>query len=72
MKKSIPILAYHSLDPGRFPNKLAVSPELFKKQMLSLRRKRFQVVSLEAGAKSGWSEGFFERQVAITFGRSFL
>ena len=29
MKKFIPILAYHSLDPERFPGKLAISPELF-------------------------------------------
>ena len=67
MAKFIPILAYHSLDPVRFPNKLAISPELFKKQMRFLKRKRFQTVSLEACAKSGWRGGLFERKVAMTF-----
>lgn len=72
MKKFIPILAYHSLDPVRFQNKLAISPELFKKQMLFLKRKRFQAVSLEACAKSGWREDFLERKVAITFDDGYL
>jgi peptidoglycan/xylan/chitin deacetylase (PgdA/CDA1 family) len=67
MSKFIPILAYHSLDPARFPNKLAIRPELFEKQMLFLKQKRFQTVRLETCAKGGWREGFFERKVALTF-----
>lgn len=67
MKKFIPILAYHSLDPKRFRNKLAISPELFRKQMHFLKAQRFQVISLEACAKKGWKEGLLDRQVAITF-----
>jgi peptidoglycan/xylan/chitin deacetylase (PgdA/CDA1 family) len=65
--KFIPILAYHSLDPKRFPGKLAISPELFRKQMLFLKTQRFQVIGLEACAKGGWKEGFWERKAAITF-----
>ena len=67
MSKFIPILAYHSLDPERFPSKLAIRPELFRKQMLWIKQNRFQMIGLEACAKSDWSEGFFERKVAITF-----
>ncbi|HNX68865.1 MAG TPA: polysaccharide deacetylase family protein [Candidatus Omnitrophota bacterium] len=68
MKKFIPVLAYHSLDPARFPgNKLAISPELFQKQMLFLKERGFRTVPLEACVKSGWKEGFFGRKVAMTF-----
>lgn len=67
MKKMIPILAYHSLDPKRFPNKLAVSPELFEKQMLFLKKKTFQVIGLETCAQSQGREGCGEKKVAITF-----
>lgn len=67
MKKFIPILAYHSLDPVRFPNKLAISPDLFRKHMSWLKRNRYQGVGLEACAVSKWKESFWERQTAITF-----
>ncbi len=67
MTKFIPILAYHSLDPKRFPGKLAISPGLFRKQMLWIKRNRFQVIGLEACAKEEWKGGFWERKTAITF-----
>ena len=67
MRRFSPILAYHSLDPARFPGKLAVSPELFRRQMLWIKRQRFQTIGLEICAGRGWTEGFLERQVAITF-----
>lgn len=67
MKKFIPILAYHSLDPKKFPNKLAISPQLFKTQMQFLYEKNFQVVGLESCADKGWLESWGERKVAITF-----
>ncbi|MFH1800517.1 MAG: polysaccharide deacetylase family protein [Candidatus Omnitrophota bacterium] len=67
MKKFIPILAYHSLDPDRFPNKLAISPGLFKQQMLWIKQDRYQVIGLEACAKEGWKENLRERKTAITF-----
>ena len=72
MKKFIPILAYHSLDPERFPNKLAISPELFRKQMLWLRRNRFQVIGLETCAKGKWKENLWEGKAAITFDDGYL
>ena len=67
MKKFIPILAYHSLNPNRFPDKRAIRPELFKEQMLFLKTRRFQVIDLETCAKNGWKEGLWERKTAITF-----
>ena len=72
MKKFIPILAYHSLDPSRFPNKLAISPELFRKHMLWIKQNRCRVVGLEACAHGAWKENFWERQVAITFDDGYL
>lgn len=70
--KFIPILAYHSLDPRRFANKLAISPDLFRKHMHFLKRNRYQGVALEACAKSGWREGLFERKVALTFDDGYI
>jgi len=67
MPKFVPILAYHSLDPERFTNKLAISPGLFKKQMLWIRQSRCRVIGLEACTRNGWEEGFFECKAAITF-----
>jgi peptidoglycan/xylan/chitin deacetylase (PgdA/CDA1 family) len=72
MKKFIPILAYHSLDPKRFPNKLAISPGLFRKQMLWIQQDRCQVTGLEACAKEGWKENLWERKTAITFDDGYL
>ncbi|MFA5168245.1 MAG: polysaccharide deacetylase family protein [Candidatus Omnitrophota bacterium] len=72
MKKFIPILVYHCLDPKRFPNKLAISPELFRKQMLWIRKNRFQVIGLEACAKGEWRENLWERKTAITFDDGYL
>jgi peptidoglycan/xylan/chitin deacetylase (PgdA/CDA1 family) len=72
MKKFIPILAYHSLDPKRFPNKLAISPGLFRKQMLWINQSRCQVIGLEACAKGEWKESFWERKIAITFDDGYL
>lgn len=73
MRKFIPILAYHSLDLKRFPdNKLAISPELFRRQMLFLKRQRFQVVDLETCAKSGWRQAIPGCQVALTFDDGYL
>jgi peptidoglycan/xylan/chitin deacetylase (PgdA/CDA1 family) len=72
MNRFIPILAYHSLDPQRFQNKLAISPELFKKQMTFLKRKQFRVESLEACVRSRWQEGLLDRKVAITFDDGYL
>lgn len=72
MTKFIPILAYHSLDPERFPNKLAVSPGLFRKHMLWLRQNRFQVTGLEACAKAEWKEALRERKASITFDDGYL
>jgi peptidoglycan/xylan/chitin deacetylase (PgdA/CDA1 family) len=72
MKKFIPILAYHSLDPNRFPNKLAINPGLFRKQMLWVKRNQCQVVGLEACAKENWKESFWERKTAITFDDGYL
>jgi peptidoglycan/xylan/chitin deacetylase (PgdA/CDA1 family) len=68
----IPVLAYHSLDPARFSNKLAISPELFRRQMLWIQQGRFRTVSLENCIKHGWTEGLLERQVAITFDDGYL
>jgi peptidoglycan/xylan/chitin deacetylase (PgdA/CDA1 family) len=67
MKKFIPILAYHSLDPVRFPNKLAISPGLFREQMSWIKQKHAQVVGLETCACAKWEEGFWKRRTAITF-----
>lgn len=72
MPKFIPILAYHSLDPKRFPHKLAISPVLFRKQMDFLKRRKFQMTCLEACAQNGWKEGLFEHKVAITFDDGYL
>lgn len=72
MKKFIPILAYHSLDPGRFPGKLAIPPELFKRQMSFLKKKDFHVVGLEACAKSDWKEALWDRRVAITLDDGYV
>jgi len=67
MKRYIPVLAYHSLNPERFPNKLAVSPELFRKHMLWIRQSKCQVIDLETCVKNAWREGLFEHKVAMTF-----
>ena len=72
MKKFIPILAYHSLDPQRFQNKLAISPSLFRKQMLFLKSRGFRSVSLEVCARKRWCEGFLDRSVALTFDDGYL
>lgn len=72
MKKFIPILAYHSLDPQRFRNKLAISPELFRKQMFFLKKKNYHIISLETCAKDKWKEGLTGRKVAITFDDGYL
>jgi len=72
VKKFIPILAYHSLDPARFKNKLAITPELFRRQMLWIQGQGFQSVDLEACASRNWTEGLLERQVAITFDDGYL
>jgi peptidoglycan/xylan/chitin deacetylase (PgdA/CDA1 family) len=72
VRKFIPILAYHSLDPVRFPNKLAISPDLFRKQMRWIKHARSQVIDLEMCARREWKEGLFERQVAITFDDGYL
>lgn len=72
MKKFIPILAYHSLDPERFPGKLAISPGLFRKQMLWIRQNRCRVIGLEACAKGDWKESLWESKVAITFDDGYL
>lgn len=72
MKKFIPILAYHSLNPNRFSNKLAISARLFRKQMLWIKRNRYQVIELEACAKGEWKENFWERKTAITFDDGYL
>ncbi len=72
MKKFIPILAYHSLDPERFRNKLAIRPELFRRHMEWIRQDHSRVISLEACAKAAWEEDLWERQVAITFDDGYL
>ncbi len=72
MKKFIPILAYHSLDPQRFRNKLAISRELFRKQMFFLKEKNYHIISLETCAKDKWKEGLTGRKVAITFDDGYL
>jgi peptidoglycan/xylan/chitin deacetylase (PgdA/CDA1 family) len=72
MKKFIPILAYHSLDPKRFPNKLAISPGLFRKQMFWIKQDRCQVIGLAACAKERWKENLWERKTAITFDDGYL
>ena len=72
MSKYIPILAYHSMDPERFSDKLAISSGLFKKQMLFLKKNRFRVVGLETCAKNKWKEDLFDRQVALTFDDGYL
>lgn len=65
--KFIPILAYHSLDPARFPGKLAIAPGLFRDQMRWIGESRCRVIGLEACALAGWKEGLWERKAAITF-----
>ena len=72
MKKIIPILAYHSLDPKLFSDKRAILPELFRKQLVFLKRQNFQAIGLEACAQRRWQEGFLERKVAITFDDGYL
>jgi len=67
MSKFIPVLAYHSLDPARFPNKLAISPGLFREQMLWIKKNRCQVIGLEMCAERRWKESFWDRRAAITF-----
>ncbi|MBU9889357.1 MAG: polysaccharide deacetylase family protein [Candidatus Omnitrophica bacterium] len=66
MKKFIPILAYHSLDPGRFPGKLAIDPGLFAWQMSFLKKMGFCAVGLEVCARSQGRASLGNRQVAIT------
>lgn len=70
--KFIPILAYHSLDPKRFPNKLAIRPGLFRDHMTWIRQGGYRVIGLEACAKALWREGLWQRQVAITFDDGYL
>lgn len=72
MKKFIPILAYHSLDPRRFPGKLGIDPELFKWQMSFLKKRGFRVVGLEACAENNWWEPLWERQVAMTLDDGYV
>lgn len=72
MKKFIPILAYHSLDPDRFAGKLAITPELFKKQMYFLKRKNFRTPGLEFCAREKGMEGLWEKYAAITFDDGYL
>lgn len=72
MKKFIPILGYHSLDPKKFPGKLALPPEIFKKQMNILKKRNFCVVGLEECAQGGWYESLWGRKAAITFDDGYL
>jgi len=65
--KEIPILMFHSLDPGRFFNKMAIPPELFKRQLKALARLKSEVIPLEACARQRGRQRLFERKVAITF-----
>lgn len=66
ISKIIPILMYHSLDPVRFPNKMSVRPETFKKQM-RLISKFFRAISLEEAFRRDLKEGLFGNRVAVTF-----
>ncbi len=72
INKFIPILAYHSLDTLRFPNKLAVRPELFRQQMQWILKGRFKTITLETCSRNGWMEALLDRQVAITFDDGYV
>jgi len=72
VKKFIPILAYHSFNPQCFSGKLALAPELFKKQMLFLKKKNFYVVGLDQCVENAWTENFWEQKAAITFDDGYL
>lgn len=73
MKKSIPILAYHSFNTELFPsNKLAIEPALFKKQMTFLRTRGYEVRELALCAGSGGRQGILGKEVALTFDDGYL
>lgn len=68
----IPVLMYHSIDHRDKVTKLSVSPESFERQMAFLKRRRYNVVGLDAIA------GYMEKKepippktVAITFDDGF-
>ena len=73
MGKFIPILAYHSFDQALFPNnKLAISPDLFKKQMNFLITRGYSVVSLESCAKTAGRQELLGKKIALTFDDGYL
>jgi len=72
MSKTIPILMYRSLEPERFKDKSALSPELFEKQMRFLSRSFFNVVSLKESIEAGSRENLFGSKTVITFDDGYL
>jgi len=73
MSKFIPILAYHSFDPGLFPNnKLAMAPELFRKQMVFLKTRGYEVTGLSSCAKTLGLQGLLGKKTALTFDDGYL
>jgi peptidoglycan/xylan/chitin deacetylase (PgdA/CDA1 family) len=71
MSKTIPILMYHSLDTDRFKDKLAISKELFEKQMKFLANS-FQAITLKESISLGSQEGLFGAKVVISFDDGYL
>lgn len=73
MKKFIPILAYHSFAPELFPGtKLAISADLFKKQMSFLKTRNYNVMDLSACAKANGRQGLLGKCLALTFDDGYL
>jgi peptidoglycan/xylan/chitin deacetylase (PgdA/CDA1 family) len=73
MSKFIPVLAYHSFDPVRFPkNKLAIKPRLFRCQMERIRSGGYRGIPIAECARRKWVAGFFEKAVALTFDDGYL
>jgi len=71
MPKTIPILMYHSLDTERFKDKMAISKELFEKQMKFLANS-FQAITLEESISVKSQEGLFGGKAVITFDDGYL
>ena len=56
MSKFIPVLAYHSFDPVRFPkNKLAIKPRLFRCQMERIRSWGYRGITIAECARGNGS-----------------
>lgn len=71
MFKTIPILMYHSLDTGRFQDKMAISADLFEKHLKQLSS-HFEVISLAECVRQKSQENILGKKAAITFDDGFV